>query len=480
MTALHPLATLFAARGARASARFAATVVVVAGLAIGAGAGTAASATEVPAADPGTAPADPTEPARPGPYAADDRRMSVLVRPVSTDEDDGEIAAWGEGLRAALREQMRNGPGVRQPPAADADEGSVNFVLRTSVRRAGDGLQIVATLLDRDGRPLLERRAEAAATADAAERGRIARRIAGTAVERMRGAEVERGLKERPDDPDARDLYLRAEATNQTTARGWPIALGAYEASIRLLPDHPLAWAAKAKLLWRVMANGLDGRPVDAPVETREHWDAFRTAMGRWRALTDPDEAAAVTELLFWEAAGHRLERRLDLALAGLDDVLGRQPDHANALREKGLVLLLAGRIGEAADAYAAAVEAGDRTEPPNAGLYAQASRAHFLAGRDEAALESVAKALKAPAAGTATMADLTAARVVFVAVYGLRGNRDEAARMMETIRRGGPAVWSPAEGLVARYRDLFGSTPEGAAAVDRLAEGIRKAGWPD
>lgn len=475
-------------------AGLAATVVVLTGGAVfWAGFGTdppppATAPTPVAASVPST----PTPAVRPRPYGPEDRRLAMLILPVVTTGADPELNDWADGFYWAQRGWVQNRFGLRAAPEsagegyrgrpfdarAMADEQKVGFVVRTTARRSGEANQVLMTVYDRDGQPILERREGPDAGDPVQERERLARRLMDQAFVRMRAADVERGLRENPDDPDARDLFLRAEVISPRTPENWQDALALYDRAIELWPDFPQAWAAKAQLLWDVSSAGWEGSRYDTPAAQRPLWPEFRRSVDRWRKVADPGATSFFTRLLYVEALGYRSEERYDLALASIDGVLRRNPEDLSALRERGVVLTLLGRLEDAADAYERAVAVNDRVDRPNANAYAQASRAYFYAGRDDAALAVAARALQAPAPSAGSNVEL--ARLVIVAIHGLRGNLAEARGMIDAIHA---SSTTPPDGLgqiERRRRFIDGHTPGGAAAIDRYIDGLRRAGWPE
>jgi len=278
--------------------------------------------------------------------------------------------------------------------------------------------------------------------------------VVGAIAPKLEQAEIER-VKHKPTDSlDAYDYFLRGMAAyHQWTREGHEEALSNFRRAIEIDPDFASAYG---------MAAGC------YPLRKTSGW------------LLDPTREAAEAEQLARRAAELAGEDALALCMAGfaLGFVAG-DLDSAADLIDRGLQInsnlawgwLFRGWVkiwlGEPEVALED-IQRSMRLNPGNPQLFqmqAANSYAHFYAGRYGEAVSWAEKALL-------VRPNYVTARRILAASCAMAGRRTEASKAMARLRELDPAL---------RLSRLTESNPlRRHEDLDRLAEGLRKAGLPE
>jgi adenylate cyclase len=212
-------------------------------------------------------------------------------------------------------------------------ELGVRYVLEGSVRRAADRVRITAQLVEAENGGHLWADRFDGTLADVFDlQDQITAGVVAAIEPSVRGAEIERAKRKRPDNLDAYDSYLRAlERTYTFTPAGRTAALSLLEAAVALQPDYAEAHGLAAFCrMQRFLWEGRAPADRDAALAHAETVAASRT-----------DDA---TTLAFAALAISALAGRHDAALAMVQRALAQNPSSATA-HNAGAVL--SSRIGQ-------------------------------------------------------------------------------------------------------------------------------------
>jgi AraC-like DNA-binding protein/tetratricopeptide (TPR) repeat protein len=267
----------------------------------------------------------------------------------------------------------------------------------------------------------------------------------------IRGAEIERTQRQRPEDLDAYGLTMRA----------FPFALAANpDAACRALdllnramefdPDYalPVALAAwcHAQLF---MHNG-----TEQPAKEKERALLLAIRAG----VLDSDDPLVLTA----RSAVHTMARQLDMADALIARVLALDPSSAWAWERSGWLKTFAGEP-ESAIAHFRRAICLDPDGPSNANRFVGLGSAHFDAARyDEAALWMRDALLRQPATAWVN-------RTLAVS-YARLGQRLAALESLNAFRRYCP------DATIAK---VVASVPFTADFLERVADGLNDLGLP-
>ena len=282
---------------------------------------------------------------------------------------------------------------------------------------------------------------------------RVASGVAGAIEPKLRLAEIGRAGRKPTESLDAYDLYLRAHAqafrrTEQSMAELVRLARRALELDRGYAP-------AMARLC---LSQMMRFQRHWIPAAGREVEEGIRMARQAIAAGGDDPLVLDFAGLTLSVLAGDN-----DAALSALDHAIALNPSFALAFGHRALVLAYLDRPDEAV----ASAEHAMRLSPFDPGMFsfcATLGLAHLAAGRYEAALPWAEAALRENCGMPAVRLKLS--------LCGHLGRVDEAAECVRQFRV------SDGEPTVAY---LMSSVGKGAAValVERVAEGLRKAGVP-
>ena len=220
-------------------------------------------------------------------------------------------------------------------------ELGVRYLVQGSMRRIGEGMvRVNAELVSTEtGEGLWVERfdQEVSDLGQGQGQGDIVRRLAGSLGTRMVAAESARGLRERPDNPDAFDLVLRARSSlSRIRDRAHVLeAQALYEKALVLDPNATAAMIGLAVVL--VLEAGLLNEPRPDGLQRAE---ALLQAAQKINPVA-PDFLEAQALLLFGQ-------ERYEAALAAYGRVIAEDPNAATSYSQSAICYMRLGRPQDA------------------------------------------------------------------------------------------------------------------------------------
>lgn len=331
----------------------------------------------------------------------------------------------------------------------------VRYVLEGSVRKGGNRLRIAGQLIDTaTGAHLWADRFDGATEDIFDFQDQITAKVLSAIAPKLEQAEIERAKRKPTENLDAYDYFLRGMAgIHQWTKESYDEALRLFYRSIELDPGFASAYGmASWCFVWRKVNGWMKDR-------VNEVAEAERLA--RRAVELGPDDAIALS------GGGYALvfvAHDLDNGPAFIERALALNPNLSWALYSGGWTKAFLGEPDAAIKHLSDAM----RLSPLDPlGFRAQSgiAFANFLAGRYDEAISWAEKALRERPNNLAAIRELAAASA-------LAGRLPEAQRAMAQLRQIDPTKrvstvkdWVP----LRRPNDL-----------NRLQEGLRKAGLPD
>jgi TolB-like protein/DNA-binding winged helix-turn-helix (wHTH) protein/rhodanese-related sulfurtransferase len=239
-------------------------------------------------------------------------RLSIVVLPfrnLSNDHRDDSLAdAVSDDLTTELahipsstviaRESADSYRGRSVPTDRIGRDLNVRYELEGSLRDNGDTLAVNAQLVEAStGAHLWAERFDVPRRSAAEGQASIARRLAGAVEVSLTQIEAARSLRERPNNPDALDLFLRARAIwdREESLESMKSARPLLERAIRMQPDFV---EALAELGWQLSSMSLDFSDVPDPDGLAEAERVLNHALAL--ARNDPRALAAQA---YWDLA---------------------------------------------------------------------------------------------------------------------------------------------------------------------------------
>ena len=334
-----------------------------------------------------------------------------------------------------------------------ARELGVRYVLEGSVRKSQNRIRVTAQLIAAEsGHHLWADRFDAGMADIFDVQDQIVMRVVGELAPQLEKAEIDRARRRATGDPAAYDLYLHGlDQWNQWTQRGNARALQLFHAAIAKDPDFSTAYGLAVSCHLLGKANGwlsrFDEQEISSLVERA--------------ADVGADDAVA----LCW--AGHARAyffADLDRALLLIDRALELDQNLAIAWQRSGWVRGYCGDPDGAIESLNRAM----RLNPLDPLVFLTQSAmafAYFIAGRDDAAAEWAATALRVKPQW------LPALRVS-IAANAWRGRREEAQRALAHYLELDPQV------NISKVCEFYPLRRE--ADRRRLVEGMRMAGMQE
>jgi adenylate cyclase len=301
--------------------------------------------------------------------------LSIVVLPFSNAASDPDQEYFVEGMTEDLTTDLSriSGAFVIAPATALSYRGkpvdvrqvgrelSVRYALQGSARRLTDIVRINAQLVDTaNASQLWAERFDGEIAQLAKVHDQVTQRIAGALKVALTEAESQRALRERPSNPDAVDLTMRAwallnqQASRESTQR----ARALLEAALRLSPDHLPALNGLGQAMLIQWEN------TWYPSSGDEHLKQFENIVNKALEVK-PDNALAVYH------RGYVLKRRykdLNQALAAFERAIAIDPNLAVAHNYVGQIKVFLGRSNEAAPHTLKAIQLSPRD--PQLGLW--------------------------------------------------------------------------------------------------------------
>jgi adenylate cyclase len=394
-------------------------------------------------------------------------KPSIAVLPFDNMSGDPEQEYFADGvveeITAALsrvrdffviaRNSAFSYKGKAVPAQQASSELGVRYLIEGSVRRAGDRVRITAQLIDGpSGNHLWADRYDGAITDIFDLQDRITEAVVGAIQPSVRSAEIERARRKRPESLDAYDLVLRAYPGVWSLDRGPNAeALTLLDQAILIEPTYPLALSLAA---WCHAQQAVYNWTTE-PAEARK--EALRLAEAA--AALSSDDPTVLTVL----GAAHTIVRSHDIAARLLERSLSLDPNSAWAWNRSGWLQSYLDRPEASIEHFERALRLSP-FDPMNFNVFIGIGGAHFVAGRyADAALWTEKGLLDHPSA-TWVYRNL-------VSIYAFLGRDADA--------HAGRAR------LLNDYPDLTVSKVVSALVysqptLDRVAEGLRKAGMPE
>ena len=341
------------------------------------------------------------------------------------------------------------------------DELGVRYVLEGSVRRLGQVLRVNAQLTSTEsGAHLWAERFDVQVEELGAGQEEIVQRLRSVLGWEMVQAEAARSARERPTNPDALDLTLRAQSLyNQPySLERFTQIVALLERAVELDPSSAAARALLAQTLIRLYFDSPEGRVEDRLIRA-EALLADATVLTASSNAVLNARAALLAATLRWPEALAAAQRSTELS-----------PNDADALTSLGIISLNIGAAEEAIPLFERAI----RLDPRGSfqwNRYRRLGYALLVLGRELDAIPWLQRALVAnpnvPSTVRATMYRL------LVAAYARTGHNNDAHRALVKAVQLDPFV-------TIRSDVPYNGSSVAIAQTRRYQEGLRLAGFRD
>jgi adenylate cyclase len=395
-------------------------------------------------------------------------KPSIAVLPFDNMSGDLEQEYFADGVVEEITAALcrvrdffviaRNSAFTYKGKAVPAQQASrelgVRYLIEGSVRKAGNRVRITAQLIDgTSGNHLWADRYEGAVTDIFDLQDRITESVVGAIQPSVRSAEIERSRRKRPESLDAYDFVLRAYPSVWSLERTANVeALKLLGKAVAIEPGYPLALSLAAWCHAQQVVYNWSADPEGARAE------ALRLAQMA-TAAGGEDDPTILTVL----GAAHTIVGNHAIAARLLEKALALDPNSAWAWNRSGWLQSYLDHPEVSIEHFERALRLSP-FDPMNFNVYIGISGAHFVASRyAEAALWMEKGLLDRPSA-TWVYRNL-------VGIYAILGREAEARAGLARLRN--------------EYPDLTVSKVVSALVysqptLDRIAEGLRKAGMPD
>jgi TolB-like protein/DNA-binding winged helix-turn-helix (wHTH) protein len=411
-------------------------------------------------------------------------RLSIVVMPFRNLSDTPGKDYLADAIADDLTTDLAHIPGAlviarassdvykgREVPADQIGRAlNVRYLLEGSVRAADSTVRINAQLIDTvTGTHVWSDRFDASTAKLWDAQTDIVHRIASALNVALVDAEVARAARERPNNPDALDLFNRARSIidRANTLAEMTEAQRLLERAIKAEPDFV---DALASLGWLLV---LKEQGFEYPTAMQDDAEADR-AIAHALALAPHNPAVLAARGRFLASSGQCAEAR-----AAFDAALGTDPNNVEALWGEAYC---AWRMGEP-DKVARALQAAVRIDPQGPAMNRRTRLLGLAALFNGEPREALSNLLRAAAqegdtpgqVESPTQAEMT--RVYLIAAHALAGNLAEAQRAYRTYNAVWPhrTVWrqatllTPAQSGVPQFRKVEGALV--AAGMPRFAD---------
>lgn len=392
-----------------------------------------------------------------------DAKPAVAILPFVNQNNDPTRDYFADGLTQDLINALGRFPeltvmswnavfpykGKPESPKEIARDLTVRYQVEGSVRQSGDRLNVIAQLVDASGRVLWSDSFDEALANVFVLQDKITARIAGALAIQVGQIEQHRASAKPTEKLEAYDYVLRARpALQRPTRAGVADARALLKKAIEADPNYAAAYAALAETYYVATSMGW----AESPVVFLDRAGELAT-----KALSFSDSEVRAHVIL---GRIHIFRRQYDQAMAEMDRAIAINPNDAHALAGRGNVLMWRGQT----DAAIESLEQAQRIDPElNAIDRFALSLAYYLKGRYRASIEQAEVNLQKTEGANFN-------RVVLAAAYAQIDRTADVARTVATIRRTNPTFDS----------NGFGSKFLNATDLDRLRDGLRKAGLYD
>jgi adenylate cyclase len=331
-------------------------------------------------------------------------------------------------------------------PAKVAHALAVRYQVEGSVRESGDRLNVIAQLVDANGRVLWSDSFDEPPANVFVLQDKITTQIAGALAIHVEQVEQHRASAKPTESLAAYDYVLRARvAIRRPTRANLAQARVLLKSAIKIDPNYAAAYAALAESYYVATSMGW----AESPTLFLGHAEAMAN-----KALSLSDSEVRAYVILGRIDIFHQ---HYEHALAEMDRAIAINPNDAHALAGRGNILMWLGET----DAAITALEQAQRIDPElNAIDRFALSLAYYLKGRYEASIEQADVNL-----GKTEGANFS--RIVLAAAYAQLSRSEEARRTVTMILRTDP-TFDP---------QRFGTKFLNPTDLERLRDGLRKAG---
>ncbi len=323
----------------------------------------------------------------------------------------------------------------------------VRYLVEGSVRQVGGRVRLTAQLADtKRGQVLWSARFDEPLADVFALQDKITTQIVGALAIRVTEIEQRRVLAKPTENLEAYDYVLRARPALQRPTRANNVeARALLHRAVQLDPNYAAAYAALSETYHIAVSMGW----AQSPTAFLDRAEQFAN-----KALTLNEFEVRAHIIL---ARIHIFHQRFKQGEAELERAAAINPNDAQVLAGRGNILLWLGQT----DAAIAALERAQHIDPElNVIDRFALSLAYYLKRRYDAAIEQAEINLQKTAGANFS-------RVLLAAAYAQQNRREDAARVVETIRRVDP-TFDP---------QAFGTKFLKSADLEHLRDGFRKAG---
>ena len=412
-----------------------------------------------------------------GKFVAEDKlatapRCSIVVLPFENLSGDPEQEYFVDGITDDLTTDLsrisdsfviaRNTAFTYKGKAVDAKaigrELGVRYVLEGSVRRVGETVEVNAQLVSTEtGAHVWADRFEGERSNLGKLQFEVVARIAHSLGEELIKAESLQAIRERPKNPDAVDLATRGEAilvSNNVNKPAWNDAIKLFERALALDPQNVTA---------------MTGLAIALDVRSENHWSEDPVGdMARAGELTKTAVALQPdgTWVHWAKARLFASKQQWRSALTEAETAIANDRNNARAYADAGFYKMYVGRSGDGiADIETALRLSPHENQVPEWQLHL--CYGHNFLAQWEQAIEWCSKAAENNPSHGYPLAALAAS-------YAWAGHDKEAKDAVAQLLKVDPNF------TVQTLQHRVSNDPTFNSEMDRIVEGLRKAGAPD
>jgi TolB-like protein/class 3 adenylate cyclase/Tfp pilus assembly protein PilF len=399
-------------------------------------------------------------------------KPSIAVLPFTNMSGDKEQEYFSDGMTEDLITDLSKISGLtviarnstfaykgKSPDVRDVAKNlGVRFVLEGSVRKAGNRVRINAQLINAEtGSHLWAERYDGVLDDVFGLQDKVTAKIVSILAVKLTASEQERIAQKETENTEAYDIFLKGwEQYLIRSPEGFQAAIKHFKKAIALDPDYSRAYAALAATYWEVHNRGWH---LYIGLNLR-HDALFLAETMLENALKDPTPLALqISSTLYSRQGSH------ENAIAEAERAIALDPNDAYGYLAMASTKTLAGKPEEAIPLILKAM----RLNPhfPSHYLY-ELGLANFTLGQYLKAADVLERA------SALSPEDVWPSRLL-LAVYGHLDRQADIKRVQGTIRPG----WADS-GPMTIKSIAFWYPFKKPEHVNRLAEGLRKAGIPD
>ena len=396
-------------------------------------------------------------------------KPSIVVLPFQNMSGDPEQDYFADGMVEDITTALsrlrwlfviaRNSSFTYKGRAVDVKqvgrELGVRYVLEGSVRRAGSRVRITGQLVEAsNGAHLWAERFDGELANVFDLQDQVTASVVGTIAPKLEQAEIERSKRKPTDSLDAYDYFLRGMAAFHQFSKASNLeAVELFSRASDLDPNYGAAYGMAARCYLQRKGFGWVGDPKLEAAETER--------LARLAADLGREDAVALC------AAGIALvivNGDLDEGPALIERSLALNPNLGWAWHFSALAKAFLGEGDEAIDRASRSMRLSPQ-DPQMFGMQVATAFGHFIAGRDDEALEWAEMARR-------QQSNFFMATCVAAASAAMAGRESEAQKAMARLRGLNPQL------RLSNLKDLlpFRRTQD----FKRWAEGLGKAGLPE